>query len=530
MPNLSDISIHAWIQEHGFLTEKGEPLTFKDHPFLFDIYGDLSPLQAIMKAAQVGASTMMNIKPFWMADKLGVEIIYTLPTDSDVVDFVGSKTNRLIAQNRVLQGLTKDRDTIENKRVHNANIFWRGTWTKKAAMMLPADVLIHDEVDASKQDIISDYETRIKHSKWKWRWYFSHPTTENVGVHKYWLQSDQKHWFVKCPHCGEEDYLSWPDSIDIDRKIYICKVCKGELSDDDRRQGRWVAKYLNKEFSGYWVSSLVCPWIPASEIVNNYFNKDPEYFYTKVLGLPYVGGGNKVTKDQIMRNLTQKINSQSGRIVIGCDTGVHLHYVVGNQEGLFYYGETDGYDEIESFLKRWPKSVIVFDQGGDLVSPRKLREKYPGRVFLCHYRQDRKTMQLIKWGESEEFGNVVVDRNRMIQMVLDEFTDKRIPIQGSENDWYDFWLHFNNIFRSKEENALGVMTYKWERTDADHWVHAAVYWRVGMAKFGQGEGDIMSKQYWPGETGVTIRPDGTVPVKELNLIMPDPAYDYRIYD
>ena len=114
---LSELSIHAWIQEHKIKTERGDPLSFHDHMFLFDIYSDMSPLQVLMKPAQIGASTMQNVKPFWMMDKIGVDIIYTLPTDSDVVEFVGSKTNRIIAQNPIFQHLTRDRDTIEQKQV-----------------------------------------------------------------------------------------------------------------------------------------------------------------------------------------------------------------------------------------------------------------------------------------------------------------------------------------------------------------------------------------------------------------------------
>lgn len=214
MSNLSEVSILAWINENGIKNEKGEVLSFKDHLFLFDLYKDWSPQQVIMKAAQVGASTMMNVKPFWLMKATGMDVIYTLPTDSDVVDFVGGKTNRIIAQNKVIQDLTSDRDTIEQKQVGKSVIYYRGTHTKKAAMMITADLLIHDEVDASRLDVIEDYETRLKHSKYKWRWYFSHPSAEGSGIHKYWLESDQKHWFIKCSFCNVEQYLSWPDSID----------------------------------------------------------------------------------------------------------------------------------------------------------------------------------------------------------------------------------------------------------------------------------------------------------------------------
>ena len=59
----------------------------------------------------------------------------------------------------------------------------------------------------------------------------------------------------------------------------------------------------------------------------------------------------------------------------------------------------DPYQELEALLRRWPKSIIIADQGGDLIGIRKLQAKYPGRVFLVWYRRDKKGKEIIKWGE-----------------------------------------------------------------------------------------------------------------------------------
>ena len=162
-------------------------------------------------------------------------------------------------------------------------------------------------------------------------------------------------------------------------------------------------------------------------------------------------------------------------------------------------------------LKRWPRAIVVFDAAGDLVKTRELREKYRGRVFLCHYSVDRKTMQLVRWGKDKEEGNVNADRNRMIQLTLDEFNDARIPLQGTEDDWYDYWLHWNNIYRLQEENKLGIMERKWERNGDDHWVHATVYFRTGMNRFGGGEGAIISGESTKIGTAPTVSLDNTIP-------------------
>ena len=101
MNPLNDINIYSWIVDNGIKTETGLPLDFKDHRFMFDIYNDLTPIQAIMKAAQITASTCYSIKVPWVVKKIGLDAIYTLPTETDRNSFVGGKINRMIAQNPI---------------------------------------------------------------------------------------------------------------------------------------------------------------------------------------------------------------------------------------------------------------------------------------------------------------------------------------------------------------------------------------------------------------------------------------------
>lgn len=436
---LENFSIINWIQKYGIKTEDGTPYDFRNHMFMYE------PLQVMAradkdlvtyKAAQIGFSTASILGTFWVAKNKRRDMIYTLPTASDVKDFAGGKINRIIAQNPILREWVKEHDTIEQKSIGDNIIYYRGTFTQKAAMMVSASLIAFDEIDASDQSVIEQYETRLQASEQKTRWYFSHPSVPGNGVAKHWEKSDQRHWIIKCGECEKEQYLSWPDSFDLDKKIYICKHCQKEITDDMRRKGRWLAKFKNREMVGFWIPLFICPWVTAKEVIKLYSEKSEEYFYNKVLGLPYVGSGNKPTIDMIQNNLKDEVHPHDGRIVIGCDTGLTQYYVLGNDRGIFYYGKSKGYDEIIKYMKRWKNAIVVFDAGGDLVKPREIKEMFPGRVFLCHYSVDRKTMQLVRWGKKKEEGSVNADRNRMIQMVIDEFKGKRIPIFGSMDDWY----------------------------------------------------------------------------------------------
>ena len=142
---------------------------------MWDVYNDMSPLLVILKAPQIGATVMMIIKTFWAAKKKNWDIIYTLPTQSDVNDMSGGKINRFIAQNPILAEWVKDYDTVGQKSVGESIIYYRGTFTQKQGMMHSSDLNVHDEVDASNPEVIVQYETRLmsKPVDEQRRWYFS---------------------------------------------------------------------------------------------------------------------------------------------------------------------------------------------------------------------------------------------------------------------------------------------------------------------------------------------------------------------
>ena len=521
---LSDISIHAWIDEFDIKNEAGVKLDFKEHLYLFDIYADNSPKLVCYKAAQIGFTTMALLKSIWLCKTQKMDIIYTMPTSGDIREIIGGKISRMLANNPILIEYAKEKDSVEQKQFGDNIIYYRPSWTERAALGISADLIINDEEDRSKQDIIQQYASRLQHSPKKWEWHFSNPSVEGNGVSRYWNKSDQKHWFITCNGCKKEQYLDFPDSIDSVKREFICKHCKKVLSKEERRVGRWVKKFKNKEYSGYWVSLLMAPWITADEILNYYETKSAEYFANFVLGLPYVGEGNQVTPDIIYRNCTTEINDQE-RVVIGCDSGLKKHYVLGNKNGIFHAGIASSWDTIRGFLREFKRSIAVIDALPDLTEPRKLREEFPGRVFLCHYARDRKTYQIIRWGANDEAGNVTVDRNRGLQMVIDDFANKKIPLQGTQDDWSDYESHWATLYKVTTIDSLGVPQSVWETSNGmDHWCHATLYWRVGMDKFKNDGGKIFTGEISDIQYSAPILPDDTVHWKP-KFIMPDAEYD-----
>ena len=105
-------------------------------------------------------------------------------------------------------------------------------------------MLVADEYDKAPQDILEIYDSRLQHSKYGYKWVFSNPTIPDFGVDRFWNMSDKMCWHIKHladgKGCGEI-YMLDESCIDYEAEIYRCPKCKGEILDEDRRMGEWIA-------------------------------------------------------------------------------------------------------------------------------------------------------------------------------------------------------------------------------------------------------------------------------------------------
>lgn len=503
--------------KHSIKNERGLPIEFEKRRYLIDIYNDLSPYQVVLKPPQVGMTIADTIKSFFVAKKLNRQIIYTLPTQGDVQDMVGGSINRIIAQNPILMDWIKDHDTVEQKAVGNSMIFYRGTFTEKQAMMIPSGLNIHDEVDASNAQVVTQYENRLQAQEdGGWRWYFSHPSVSGYGVDIYWNQSDKKEWVIKCPNCEKQQILTWPQSVSTIKGIYHCKYCFNEISDETRIFGEWKPTAIG-EFSGFHISQLMLYNKSAEDIIKSKQDplKNEQFFYNFVLGLPYVGSDNKIPSSIVLKNVVPEVNEQSDRIIIGVDPGTPWYITCMNKQGVFYYEEfkkpgEEGVDKdydprirLEELMKRWPNSIVIGDQGGELSPLRILQAKYPGRVYLCYYIKDRKSKEMVRWGENDEQGTVRVDRNNYFQWMVEQLRDTgRIRLNGKPEEWTDWASNFDNVYREIKvaTNTPGKdlatnygVELIWKRYGADHYCHTLLYCLVGLEKYGTAGATFIKK-------------------------------------
>jgi len=487
---LGNENCYDWVRLNHIKTDKGIELEFVNYRFLKDIYEDMSPVQVAMKASQIGFSTMKILKSLWLAKTRDYNIIYTLPTFADVGQFVPSKINAIINTNPVLQEWTKDKDSIFQKKVGKGFIYYRGTFSKSGqekameggvGIMFSSDLNIHDECDRSDQSVMEQYESRLEASKFRGRWYFSNPTVPNTLSQKVWMKSDQKYWFIKCKGCNEWQYLDYWNNIKEGK--FVCKKCGKEFSDDDRRNGQWVKKYKDRDISGYWISHLICPWISAKSIEEAYNNKSKQYFYNFVLGLPYIGSDIVVNRDIILRNIDLSEPNFQQHNVLGVDSGLHKYYVLGNKQGIFKVGMVEDWAEIEEMIKTYEVEMAVIDALPDLTEPRKLRDKYLGRIWLNYYKREVKKADFIKWDYKTH--TVYTDRSKIIQQVIDDLVNKKIKFQIDIAELAEYVRHWQNLYKITETDNMGIDRDSWESNGDDHLIHATNYFRIALDMSGE---------------------------------------------
>ncbi len=496
--------IIEWILQRGIKNEKGLPMEFGQHAFLLRPYRDWHPKLVCTKAAQIGFSTMAILKVLWAAGRQNRNCIYTLPTDDDVRAFAKSKVLPMIRNNQPLEAMVSSEvDSIYQKQIGDAHIFWQGTKGQSKGIMITSDLNVHDELDRSDLACIETYESRVAHSDYKGRWIFSNPSRPSVGVDVYWQRSDKKQWHIRCPRCNEKQPLDFFVNICKERKAYICRKCHEILPDEVRLVGEWVAEHPGRDWSGYHISQLMAPWITAAEIIEAEETKTQEYFYNFVLGLPVIGGANQVSRSIILQCCTEQ--EPVGRWkFLGVDVGKVLHCVQGTEHGITRVFTLPGWDDLHAYVRSQGINVTVVDNAPEQEEAAMFVRHFRGRAYRCiyDYKDSREEMaEFVDDGTNE--GAVHVHRTRAIDHTVNVYStgeiyvyirhnDPQLVGQGKpgviENCLCDHWETLYTVGADGQDvnivkkDKMGNVIRTWENAGPDHFAHANVYYEMARQK------------------------------------------------
>lgn len=511
--------------------DPGKPWSFDDHQFQVDILNDDANRQVVRKCSQVGLSEIVvRLQLALLAIYPSTTAIYTLPTTSFARQFTRSRIDPVIEQSPLLKGLVpRNNDSSELKQVGTSFLYIRGSYGQGAAISIPADILINDEVDFSNQQALTTFASRLGHSSLGEgqgiRREFSTPTVDGFGVSKTFATSTQNYYAVKCSHCeqwGMPDFfddvvipgfgqptieLEKADVIDgtadISRAYLQCPNPKchkplsiENLSSTERRQ--WVAKQPGRSVSGYQVNPFDVPTVNPVHKTLGYitdYDSKADWVNFKV-GLPFEDAQTSFLRERIETYSTGRWvvpgSTCANGCVMGVDVGKTSWCVIGKRVGprldILYCEriKQDGKDYLNSRLQQlmdwFGVAIAVVDAAPDFTTALKLIEyNYEGRIFGAYYVRQLAN-KLTDLQADASTGSVKALRTQNLDRLAKQVNTGVIQWPAHSADHDEMALvkaHLDCLKRIASLESDGQMNGQWQSTGDDHYGHALNY--LGMA-------------------------------------------------
>jgi len=255
----------------------------------------------VMSSAQVGKTEIINNIVGYVIDQNPGPMLVLQPTLEMSQTWSKDRLAPMLRDSPCLRGKVKDpraRDsgnTMLHKTFTGGQITMAGANSPASLASRPIRDVLADEVDrypysaGSEGDPISLARKRST-TFWNRKLIItSTPTVKGASAVERWYDSsDQRRFYVPCPHCNEMQVLTWAhiqwdnDTKDPNTTRYICIHCGAILEEKDKprmiRRGEWRANAPFKGVAGFHLNELYSPWKRWSEVVADFFaaKDDPE--------------------------------------------------------------------------------------------------------------------------------------------------------------------------------------------------------------------------------------------------------------
>lgn len=347
-------TICDFITTHTYM--KGERFSFSGHDYQRRILEDPSPNIVIMKSAQIGISEMSaRLAVARCALINGFSTIYTLPSASAAANFMQTRIAPIVDSSPYLSEIvSKDVDNSSVKRFGDSYLYLKGCQVDRQALSVPSDAVIFDEIDNSDQGVMTLFESRIIHSKYKMTVKLSTPTIPGYGISLAFSQSKRKFEFAQCGCCNEwflPDYykhvrvpgfsddlvrvaksdFARPDFKWMDAYVE-CPSCAKPM-DLRTAKREWVVENPDDAFfdSGYKVSPFSCPdTISPSDLVKASvtFHR-PQDFVNQRLGDAMADSETSLAEEELERAIISEYPGGGYSYVMGLDMGTVCWATIG---------------------------------------------------------------------------------------------------------------------------------------------------------------------------------------------------------
>ena len=219
---------------------RGQPLAFRDKPYLIELYRDLPRTTdtVVRKAVQTGVSELCIQLALERSGWAGRIVAYVLPTYSIRDRFVQKRIDPLLQtvpsyrercpggdQSRAAGRTKKAAGNLKLKVFGEGSILFLGSNTPGDFVEFSADLLIIDEFDQCEPSNLAKARDRLRASPYPQEVKLGNPTMPRIGISRLFDESDQRRWFFRCGGCGHRQHLDWWQNV--------------VMQDND---GNWIAR------------------------------------------------------------------------------------------------------------------------------------------------------------------------------------------------------------------------------------------------------------------------------------------------
>jgi len=305
------LTVSQWADKYRILPRKtsSEPGQWRTErtPYLREVMDELSHMSptkkvVFMKGAQIGATEAGNNWIGYTIDYDPGTMMVVWPSLPDVkknsklrITPLLEGTERL--KEKVSSGKSKDdKNTALFKDFDGGALVLSGANSASGLRSVPAKKLFLDEIDGYPLDVEGEGDpielVMVRTRTFSKRKVFlvSTPTFKGVSkIEKEFKSSDQRYYYVPCPHCQEKQILKWENihyeteeaGPDDDHDLvtyaaYFCEHCGEEIQEHHKTKmlanGVWIKHNPKSKTAGFHLSGIYSPlgWYSWIELCQDY--------------------------------------------------------------------------------------------------------------------------------------------------------------------------------------------------------------------------------------------------------------------
>lgn len=350
------LTLSQWADRYRYLSEPAAERGWwrtDRAPYLREIMDTVSGREhqdvTIVKSSQTGGTEVLNNAVGFYIDQEPSPLLVIQPNVKPMAEeWSKNRLAPMLRDTPRLRGKVRDArsrnsgNTILQKAFPGGSLAVIGANSPAGLASRPIRIVLADEIDrwpasaGTEGDPLALAEARTITYRHR-RKIVKVSTPGNEGesrIEREWAASDQRHYYVPCPHCGEFQPLEWRDSggrpgivagsgdfrlvwdkegegdsrvHHTDTAVYVCR--SGCVIEEIHKpwmlsRGTWVKHNPKSSRAGFFISGLLSPWVRWSEVAAKWVraksdDEQRKTFFNTILGLLYRLEGEEADPAQL---------------------------------------------------------------------------------------------------------------------------------------------------------------------------------------------------------------------------------------